>query len=156
MRDSMDSYISRSMQKWQIPAVAVCVVKDGHVIFMKGYGVTEAGTGQQVNENTLFMIGSNTKAFTATAMAELDYEKKLSLDDRVQKWLPSFRLRDSLANGEVILRDLLCHRLGLETFQGDFTYWMSDLSRQEVLQKLALIRPVYGFRTHYGYTNAAF
>jgi CubicO group peptidase (beta-lactamase class C family) len=102
------------------------------------------------------MIGSNTKAFTATALALLDAEKKLSLDDKVQKWLPDFKLYDPWVAKEAVIRDLLCHRLGFETFQGDFMYFDSDLSTAEVRDKLSKLKPLYSFRSHWGYTNSAF
>ena len=94
VKDSIDDYVDRALAEWKIPGVAVCVVKDGKVVLMKGYGIKEKGTSDKVNENTLFMIGSNSKAFTATALAILDAEKKISLDDKVQKWLPDFKLYD--------------------------------------------------------------
>ena len=81
IKDSLDAYVNRAMTDWKIPGVAVCVVKNGKVLLMKGYGVKEMGGTDKVDENTLFMIGSNSKAFTATALAILDAEKKLSLDD---------------------------------------------------------------------------
>lgn len=102
------------------------------------------------------MIGSNTKAFTATALAKLDYEKKLSLDDLVTKWLPDFTLDNKMAGEQAIVRDLLCHRLGFLTFQGDFMYWKSNLSRKEVIEKMGKIKAVYPFRTTWGYCNAGF
>src|SRR4051812_18103785 len=83
IRDSIDVYVSRALTNWRIPGVAVCIVKDGKVVLMKGYGVKELGLPERVDENTLFMIGSNTKAFTATAIAMLQEDKKLSLDDHV-------------------------------------------------------------------------
>ena len=92
VKDSLDIYTTRALTDWQIPAIAVCIVKNGKVVVMKGYGVTEVGTNNKVDENTLFMIGSNTKAFTATALALLSSEKKISLDDRVTKWIPDFKL----------------------------------------------------------------
>jgi CubicO group peptidase (beta-lactamase class C family) len=138
------------------PRHRVCIIKNGKVVVMKGYGVTEAGTNNKVDENTLFLIGSNTKAFTATALAILDAEKKLSLDDRVTKWIPEFKLDNKLAGEQAIIRDLLCHRIGFQTFQGDFTYWTSDLSRKEVIEKMSHIKAPYEFRTRWGYTNAAF
>ncbi len=156
VRDSLDNYVNRALEEWHIPGIAVCVVKNGKAVVMKGYGVRELGLPEKVDENTLFMIGSNTKAFTATSLAMLEVDKKLSLDDKVQKWLPAFKLENRLASDEVIIRDLLCHRLGLETFQGDFTYWTSDLTREEVIQRLGVIKAPYGFRTRWGYTNAAF
>src|SRR6476661_5209945 len=89
--DSLDSYVNRALAEWKIPGVAVCVVRDGKVIVMKGYGVRAMGGNDRVDENTLFVIGSNTKAFTATALAKLAAEGKLSLDDKVKRWLPDFR-----------------------------------------------------------------
>ncbi|MGZ3952561.1 MAG: serine hydrolase [Flavisolibacter sp.] len=156
VKDSLDTYVQRAMTDWKIPGVAVCIVKDGKVVVSKGYGVKEIGKTDKVDENTLFMIGSNTKAFTATALAMLDADKKLSLDDKVQKWLPDFKLYDPWVAKEATIRDLLCHRLGFETFQGDFMYFDSDLSLDEVRQRFAKVKPLYGFRSRWGYTNAAF
>lgn len=156
VKDSLDAYVEKAMNDWQIPGVAVCVVKDGKPEWMKGYGVKEMGTHDKVDENTLFMIGSNTKAFTATALAILDAEKKLSLDDPVQKWLPDFKLFDPWVAKETIVRDLLCHRLGFETFQGDFMFFDSDLSTAEMRDRFGRLKPLYGFRSRWGYTNAAF
>ena len=107
VKDSIDIYVNRALTEWKIPGVSVCIVKDGKVVFIKGYGIREVGANNKVDENTLFMIGSNTKAFTATALAMLDAEKKLSLDDQVQKWLPDFKLYDPWVAKEAIIRDLL-------------------------------------------------
>jgi CubicO group peptidase (beta-lactamase class C family) len=156
IRDSLDSYVNKALNDWQIPGVSVCIVKNGKVVVMKGYGVKELGTNDKVDENTLFMIGSNSKAFTATAIALLDAEKKLSLDDKVQKWLPDFKLYDPWVAKEANIRDLLCHRLGFETFQGDFMYFDSDLTTAEVREKMGKLKPMYGFRSKWGYTNCAF
>ena len=156
LRDSLDTYVQRGLIDWKIPGVAVAVVKDGKVVAMKGYGVKELGGTDKVDENTLFMIGSNSKAFTATAIAMLDAEKKLSLDDKVTKWYPSFKLDNKSAGEQAIIRDLLCHRLGFQTFQGDFTYWTSNLTREQVIEKMAHVKAVHPFRTTWGYTNAAF
>ena len=156
IKDSLDIYVERSLTEWQIPGVAVCVVKDGKVVVMKGYGVKEMGTNNKVDENTLFMIGSNSKAFTATALAMLATDKKLSLDSPVIKYLPDFKLYDPWVTKEANIRDLLCHRLGFETFQGDFIYFDSDLTTAEVRQKFSKVKPLYSFRSLWGYTNAAF
>lgn len=156
VKDSLDNYVNKALADWQIPGVAVCVVKNGKVVLMKGYGVRELDGTDKVDENTLFMIGSNTKAFTATALAMLDAEKKLSLDDKVQKWLPDFKLYDPWVAKETNIRDLLCHRLGFETFEGDFMYFDSDLTVAEVREKMGKLKPMYGFRSKWGYTNSAF
>lgn len=156
VKDSLDNYVSTALKEWQIPGVSVCVVKDGKVVLLKGYGVKETGTADKVDENTLFMIGSNSKAFTGTALAILDAEKQLSLDDKVQKWLPDFKMADPWVAKEANIRDLLCHRLGFETFQGDFMYFDSDLTVAEVREKMGKLKPLYGFRSKWGYTNSAF
>ena len=98
--DSLDAYINRALTNWRIPGAAVCIVKDGKVVLMKGYGIKELGLNNKVDENTLFMIGSNTKAFTATALAMLQADHKLSLDDKVIKYLPEFKLNDQYASLE--------------------------------------------------------
>jgi len=156
VKDSLDGYVNNALTGWQIPGAAVCIVKNGKVVLMKGYGVKELNGTDKVDENTLFMIGSNTKAFTATALAMLDAEKKISLDDKVTKWIPQFKLDNKAAGEQAIVRDLLCHRIGFQTFQGDFTYWTSNLSRAAVIEKMSHIKAPYPFRTKWGYTNAAF
>jgi CubicO group peptidase (beta-lactamase class C family) len=156
IKDSIDVYINRALTNWRIPGVAVCIIKDNNIVLMKGYGVKELGIPAKVDENTLFMIGSNTKAFTATAMAMLQEQKKLSLDDNVSKYLPWFKLENKDATNQLIIRDLLCHRLGFKTFQGDFTFYNSNLSRLQVMEKLGQIKAAYPFRTKWGYTNSAF
>lgn len=154
--DSLDIYINKALTNWRIPGAAVCIIKDGKIVLMKGYGVKELGLPNKVDVNTLFMIGSNTKAFTATALAMLQADKKLSLDDRVTKYIPEFKLENSAAGQQAIIKDLLCHRLGFKTFQGDFTFYNSNLIRHEIIEKLGKMKAVYPFRTTWGYTNAAF
>lgn len=156
VKDSLDNYVARGMRQWQIPGVAVAIVKDGKVVVMKAYGVKETGKADKVDVNTMFMIGSNSKAFTGTALAKLDAEKKLSLDDHVQKWLPDFKLYDPCVAKEATITDLLCHRLGFETFQGDFMFFDSDLTTQQMMDKFGKLKPMYSFRSRWGYTNAAF
>jgi CubicO group peptidase (beta-lactamase class C family) len=158
IKDSLDAYVAKALAGWQMPGVAVCVVKDGKVAVMKGYGTTEMNGSSPVDENTLFMIGSNSKAFTATALAMLAAGEgnKFSLEDKVQKWLPDFKMYDPWVAKEANIRDLLCHRLGFETFQGDFMYFDSDLTTAEVREKFGKLKPVYGFRSKWGYCNAAF
>ena len=154
--DSLDKYILREMALQNLPGLAIAIVKDGKVIVSKGYGVTEVGKTQTVNDSTLFQIASCSKAFTATSLALLAQQKKLSLDDSVRKFIPGFRLYSDFATHEVTIRDLLCHRIGLQTFEGDFLNWDSNLSRQEIIGMMAKEKPVFGFRAHFGYCNAAF
>jgi len=156
VRDSLDEYINRALTNWRVPGAAVCIIKDGKLVLLKAYGIKELGDPAKVDVNTLFMIGSNTKAFTATALAMLQSANKLSLDDRVTKYLPRFKLDDKLAGEEAIIKDLLCHRLGFKTFEGDFTFYNTNLSQNEIIEKLGRMKAVYPFRTKWGYTNSAF
>lgn len=154
--DSLDSYIQRGLKDWQIPGLAIVIVKDGKVVVMKGYGVKSTSGNEPVDENTLFMIASNTKLFTATALAGLEYDKKLSLDDKVTKYLPDFQLYDPLSTQLVSIRDILSHRIGTKTFQGDFTFWNSSLSREEIIHRIRLLKPSATFRQTWGYCNSCF
>ncbi|MCU0462779.1 MAG: serine hydrolase [Bacteroidales bacterium] len=156
VKDSLNTYINRALHEWNIPGVAVAVVKDGNLVVARGYGRQSIVGDDKVDENTLFMIGSNTKAFTGTILALLQYEEKCSLNDKIIKWLPDFTMKDPWVARELNLNDVLSHRIGMETFQGDFMYWTSALTRKEVLQKFGGLTPIYGFRSKWGYTNAGF
>ena len=101
VRDSMDAYIQRGLRNWDLPGLAVVIVKDGKVAFMKGYGVKNIKSTARVDEKTLFMIASNTKLFTGTALAMLEMQNKLSLNDQIIKYFPDFRLYDTVSNLEV-------------------------------------------------------
>jgi CubicO group peptidase (beta-lactamase class C family) len=144
------------MAAQHLPGLAIAIVKDGKIIFSKGYGVRQVGTHDAVNDSTLFQIASCTKAFTATSLCLLQNQKKLSLDDSVRKYMPGFGMYEPRVSGLVTIRDLLCHRLGLGTFEGDFLNWNSNLSRKDIIAKINQEKPVYGFRAHFGYCNAAF
>ncbi len=154
--DSLDIYINREIARWKIPGLAIAIVKDGNVAVMKGYGVRESGKPGKVDENTLFQIASNTKLFTATCVSLLNFQKRLSLDDKIKKWLGDFQLYDTLAGNEVTLRDMLCHRIGFLTFQSDFLNWNCNLSRQELIQNMRNVKPYYSFRSKWGYCNMGY
>jgi CubicO group peptidase (beta-lactamase class C family) len=156
IQDSLDSYVNRGLKDWDLPGLSVVIVKDGKVVLMKGYGVKDITTRQAVDENTLFMIASNTKLFTGTALAMLENSKKISLNDPITKYFPAFRLYDSTTTKLVTIRDLLSHRIGTKTFQGDFTFWNTTLSREEIIKKMRLLKPSLTFRQDYGYCNSCF
>lgn len=156
VRDSLDAYIQQGLKDWNIPGLAIAIVKDGKVVVMKGYGVRDLQTKEPVDENTLFMIASNSKLFTGTALAQLDYNKKLSLNDKIIKYFPDFRVYDSCTTQLVTFKDMLGHHLGTKTFQGDFTWWNSNLSRAQIMQKMRYLKPPGGFRSSYGYCNSCF
>lgn len=157
VKDSLDAFITREMQRWQVPGLAIAIVKDGQVVVQKGYGVKQFDKPEsKVDENTLFQIASNSKAFTGTAVAWLNSEKRLSLDEKVTNYLPYFKLFESSSTDLCTVRDLLCHRLGTQTFQGDFLNWGSNLTRKQIVEGLSRTKPVHPFRYKYGYSNAGF
>jgi len=156
IKDSLDNYINRGLKDWDIPGLAIVIVKDDKVVVMKGYGVRNIETKEPVDENTLFMIASNSKLFTATSLAQLEYYKKLSLEDKITKYFPWFKAYDSTTTALVTVRDMLSHHLGTKTFQGDFTFWNSSLSRDSIMYKMRLLKPIGNFRQQWGYCNSCF
>ena len=109
--DSIDNYIAQGMKDWQLPGLAVVIVKDGKTVLLKGYGVKNIASKDPVTENSLFMIASNTKLFTATSLAQLEYDKKISLDDRFSRYFPDFKLYEPTTTELLTVKDLLCHRI---------------------------------------------
>jgi CubicO group peptidase (beta-lactamase class C family) len=154
--DSLNNYIENGIKQWQIPGLAIVIIKDGKVVVSKGYGVTATGAGIPVDENTLFFIASNSKLFTGTILADLEYKRKLSLNDKITKYYPGFKLYDKTSTGLVTIKDMLTHRIGTKTFQGDFTFWNSTLSREEVMKRMRYLKPINPFRQDYGYCNSCF
>jgi len=156
IKDSLENYITRGMQDWKVPGLSIVIVKDGKIAYMRGFGVRNIDTKEPVDENTLFMIASNTKLFTGTALSLLEYRNKLSLNDKVTKYMPDYRLYDSITTQLVTIRDLLSHHLGTKTFEGDFTFWHTKLNRGEIMHRMRYLKPAGQFRQDYGYCNSCF
>ncbi|MBV9925299.1 MAG: serine hydrolase [Acidobacteria bacterium] len=152
----VDEYAARAGREWNVPGFALAVVKDDKVVFVKGYGVRELGKPEPVDRDTLFAVASNTKAFTAAALATLVDEGKLRWDDPVTKYLPYFQLYDPYVTREMTVRDLLSHRSGLATFGGDLLWYETVYPREEVIRRVRFLKPAYGFRSRYGYQNIMF
>jgi CubicO group peptidase (beta-lactamase class C family) len=150
----IDRLAARIQQRFAVPGLAVAIVKDGKVVFAKGYGVREAGKPDKVDADTLFGIGSNTKAFTTAALAMLVDEGKLGWDDKVIDRLPGFRLYDPYVTRELTVRDLLTHRSGLGLGSGDLMLFPNtDFKRSEVIHNLRYLPPASGFRSKFAYDN---
>ncbi|MBN1634232.1 MAG: serine hydrolase [Ignavibacteria bacterium] len=153
---TIDEYVQQAMVRWQVPGMSLAIIKDGKIVHIKGYGVRELGKPEPVDENTIFAIASNTKAFTGTALAILEAEGKLKLTDKIIDYFPDFRLNDEKFSSSVNIIDVLTHRMGFGTFQGDFFTWGTKFSRKELIEYLRYVIPVYEFRTGYGYNNTGF
>lgn len=152
----LDAYFDKTAKDWEIPGMSVGIVKDGKIVFSKGYGVLEVGKPAKPDGNTLYAIASNSKAFTSALIAMLVQEGKLNWDDKVQKYLPWFELYDPLVSRETTIKDLLCHRVGLGTFSGDFIWYKSDLTSEEIIKRLKYLEPDFGFRDGFGYSNVMY
>jgi CubicO group peptidase (beta-lactamase class C family) len=152
----LDTFVEATMKLWDVPGAAVAVVKDQQVVYAKGFGVRHRERGGEVDADTLFAIGSNTKAFTATALGLLVQEGQIAWDDPVLKHLPDFQMHDPVVTRKITIRDLLCHRGGLATFQGDLASFNSIYDRAEIIRRIRFIEPGYDFRAGFGYSNSMF
>ncbi len=152
---AVDSLVERTLKAFDVPGIAVCVIKDGKVIHSKGYGVRSLDTRQPVDEHTLFGIASNSKAFTTAALGMLVDEGKLNWDDKVRKYIPEFKLYDPWVTEEFTIRDLLCHRSGMGLGAGDLMFFpdSSDFTITDILHNLQFLKPVTSFRSEYAYDN---
>lgn len=148
----LGAYVEAVRDEWGVVGLAVAVVKDDALVFAQGFGEREKGSGLAVDADTLFAIGSNTKAFTAAGLGILVDEKKLGWDDRVIEHLPWFRLYDPWVTREITLRDILSHRSGLGR-RGDANWYATDFSREEVVRRIRFLKPNSSFRSEAGYQN---
>ena len=153
--NQIDSVVEKTLTTFDVPGIAVSVVKNGKVIHSKGYGVRSLNTKEKMTENTLFGIASNSKAFTAAALGMLQDEGKLKYDDKVRDYIPEFKMYDAYVTEEFTIRDLLTHRSGLGLGAGDLMFWpdSSNFTRKDIIYNLRYLKPVSSFRTKYDYDN---
>jgi len=151
----IDSLVQSAMSSFNVAGAAVAVVKDGKVIYEKGYGVKSIVTRQQVDENTNFQIASNTKAFITTALSILIDEGKLKWTDKVRDYLPEFKMYNDYVTENFLVEDLLCHRSGLGLGAGDLMDFPdgADFTIRDKLTFAQYLKPVSAFRTQWDYDN---
>jgi CubicO group peptidase (beta-lactamase class C family) len=152
---AFDKFVAQAQKDWRVPALAIAVVKDDSVVFMKGYGVIEAGKPARADEHTRFAIGSTTKAMTSAGLAMLVDEGKLHWDDKVTRFIPELQLADPWATRELTIRDLLTHRTGLP---GTDLFWASNwrYSPADIIHRLRYITPSASFRSEWQYQNVMY
>ena len=157
MLQDFGAYVDSARATFNVPGIAVAIVKDGKVVFEQGYGLRETGKVDKVDAHTLFAIASNTKAFTAAALQMLAEEGKVDMDGRVTDYLPWFQVSDPYVTHEMRVRDLLAHRSGLSLGAGDLLYWPpTSYSTKDVVERLSKVPLTNGFRSHYAYDNILF
>ncbi len=151
----LDVLVEKTMKTFNVPGIAVGIIKDGKLILAKGYGVSNINTKQKVDANTLFGIASNSKSFTAAALGILVDEGKLNWDDKVVKHLPEFKMYNDYVTQEFTIRDLLTHRSGLGLGAGDLMIWPDghNFTPKDIVKNIQFLKPVSGFRTKYDYDN---
>lgn len=149
----IDAYIAKMRSDWDCPGLGFGFIYNDSVLLAKGYGTLSVTDTAAVDANTLFGIASNTKSFTSAAIAMLVDEHKIEWDSKVSDYVPYFRMYNEYVTAEMTIRDILCHRSGLKTFAGDLIWYNSEYNRKEVIEHAQFLKPSYGFRAHYGYSN---
>jgi CubicO group peptidase (beta-lactamase class C family) len=148
---AFDAYVTKAVKDWGAVGLAIAVVKDGQMVFAKGYGVRQLGTPDAVDPNTLFAIGSTTKAITAAALGMLVDDGKVHWYDPVAKFLPDFQLADPYITRNLTVRDLLTHDAGLAN--ADVLWYETDNTPDEVLRRARFIPIAYSMRSSFIYQN---
>jgi len=151
----IDSIVNKTLKTFNVPGIALAIVKDNKVIHSKGYGLRSLQTRKQTDENTIFAIASNSKAFTAVALGMLVDEKKLQWNSKVSDIIPEFKMYAPYVTAEFTIKDLLTHRSGLGLGAGDLMFWpdSANFTKEEVIHNLRYLKPVSGFRTKFDYDN---
>lgn len=149
----LDEFIQAAMKESGQPGLAFALVKDGKVIFMKGYGVRNIETGEKITPQSLFNIASCSKAFTTALIAQLAEEGLLKWDDRVIDAYPEFRVSDPWVTSRATFRDLLSHRMGFATFDGDLLWYETGYGNDEIVRRMRDIPQRKEFRSEFGYQN---
>ena len=152
--DGLDAYVAQAMKDWRVPGLAIVVVKDDSVAFIKGYGVRELGKPDPVTVHTRFGNMSTTKAFTAMLIAMLADSGKVALDDPVTTYVPGFQVADPYVTREARVRDLLTHRIGFG--DPDYLWDNSGLQFAEMVSKLRRVPPTSSFRSDFEYNNVSY
>jgi CubicO group peptidase (beta-lactamase class C family) len=152
--DGFDAYLAKSMADWRVPGLAIVVVKDDSVVFIKGYGVRELGKPDPVTVHTRFGNMSTTKAFTAMLVAMLADSGRLSFDDPVQKYEPAVQFADPYVTREIAVRDLLTHRVGFG--DPDYLWGTSGLDFPTMTHRLRLVPSTTSFRSRFQYNNVTY
>lgn len=151
----IDSLVEKTMKTFNVPGMAVSVIKDGEIISEKAYGIQSIETKKPVDKNTLFGVASNTKAFTTAALAQLIDAGKLEWDTKVNDIIPEFKLYNPYVTQEFTVRDLLTHRSGLGLGAGDLMVIpaTNTTTMEEMIHNLRYLKPVSSFRSKYDYDN---
>lgn len=152
--EKLDEYYSKMTKEWDVPSVSIGIVKDGKLVFTGNYGVLDVNNKTKPDENSLYAIASNSKAFTSALTGMMVQEGKLDWNDKVVDYLPYFSLfNDPWISSKVNIRDILSHRVGLGTFSGDVMWYKANLTAEDYIKRAAYLPKAFDFRDGYGYSN---
>lgn len=154
----LNQLVENTLKTFDVPGISLGIIKDGKVVFADGFGVRSLKTRRKMDKNTLVGIASNSKGFTATALAMLADEGKLEWDDKVTKFIPEFQMYDPYVSKEITIRDLLTHRGGLGLGQGDLMFFPEggSFSTNDIIHNVRYLKPASSFRTQLTYNNIMF
>ena len=154
----LDELIQNTLKTFDVPGISVGIIKEGKIVYSKGFGVRSLVNNQKMTDETLVGIASNSKGFTATALAILADEGKLNFDDKVSKYIPEFQMNDAYVSQEVTIRDLITHRAGLGLGQGDLMFFPEggSLSVNDIIHNVRYLKPENSFRSTLDYNNVMF
>ncbi|MFT5812762.1 MAG: CubicO group peptidase (beta-lactamase class C family) [Psychroserpens sp.] len=146
--------VNKTMAAFQVPGIALAIIKDNEVVLSKGFGVLKQGSEARVNADTLFGIASNTKAMTVALLAGLVDEGKLTWKTKVIDIIPEFQLPDAYVTREFTIIDLLSHNSGLGLGAGDLMIWPETThTNQDIIKGLKYLPQVSSFRSEFSYDN---
>ena len=154
--DSLDAFVAKQVLDYKVPGLSIGIIKANKVVFKKGYGVTSTLDNFPVTTKTIFPLSSCTKAFTAAAMAALVDEGKINWNDKVIKFLPDFKLSDPWITKELTISDVLSHRSGLNTYEGDLLWYGTTYTKKEIINKIQYAPIKNNFRLDFGYQNVMY
>ena len=150
----LDSFVTRVLKELNAPGVTIAVVEKNKMVYTGGFGYRDYENKLPVTENTLFAIGSCTKAFTASMLGMLAKDGKVDLDKPVRNYFPELKFQNEYTNDHATLRDMMCHRTGLP--RHDFSWYGSTASRSELLERIQYQEPAAELREKYQYNNFMF
>lgn len=150
----LDELVEKALVDFNVPGMAIGVVVDGHTVWSKGYGYRDLENKIPVTAETLFAVGSFTKAFTTFGLGTLVEEGLIDWDQPVLDIMPDFRLWDAFATRTLTLRDLVTHRSGIP--RHDFMWYNSTHSRSDLFRRLQYLEPTCNIRERYNYGNLTY
>lgn len=151
----LDAVLNKVLKDQKVAGFAVAVIEGDQVIYSKGFGYRDVENKKTVTPNTLFAIGSSSKAFTSALLGLLEKEGKLSLDGKATTYLPQLKFFNENMNNHITVRDMMCHRTGLSRY--DYSWYLFNTpNRDSIIQRVKYMEPNAGLREKWQYNNFMF